>query len=240
MISCSTTGADRFRCPTKWELWRQILALLPRGRAWQTHEAGAELIISSESSQAGRYEIGSTGLGTEPVVERLTVMQRYWAAYAEVLENLHARACALIEEFFCATFRETAPEWAVEYGYPDRCEPWDTLCDKVRAQGGSTCAYLAALASRNGWFVTCDDGCQTTARADCAIADYTPLCDCQPGQIVITIHRALSPAYVASVPFAADAAVADCTPPCEPAPDVVTCLIERYKPAHVKAIYKIV
>lgn len=241
-MSCEIAGERPFFCPTKWQLWQQIISLLPRGRAWQTHEHGTERIVASESSQLGIYELGSTGLGTEPVVERLSVMQQFWAAYAEVLEYLHQRACALLEEFFCSTTRELRIEWGREYGFPDECEPWDTLCDKVRSTGGATCAYLAALASRNGWHVECQDCANTRmALADAAVADCTPLdCECEAAVIRIRIITELSPAWTRPVPFNADAAVADCTPPCPPVPDVVRCLIERWKPAHVRAIYEVI
>lgn len=244
MNTCTTIEADRFRCPRKWDLWRQIIALLPRGRAWQTHEAGAELIRASESSQAGVYEIGSTGLGTEPVVERLTVLQQFWAAFAEVLEHLHLRACALVEEFFCDTMRETAPEWAVEYGYPDGCEPWDSICAKVRAQGGSTCAYLAGLAARLGWSIRCGD-CSHRSTADRAgnmQAGCASACGCAAHTIYITVVRIESPAWMApgATPQLAGRMMAGCNDGCPPEIDPLRCLIERYKPAHVKAIYEVI
>ena len=241
-MTCETSNAQPFFCPTKWEIWRQIISLLPRGRAWQTHEAGIERIFASESSELGEYELGSTGLGTEPVSERLSVMQQFWAAYAEVLEYLHQRACALLNEYFCSSTRELKAEWGVEYGSPDPCEPWNTLCEKSRALGGATCAYLASLASRNGWHVECIDCAPTRlALADCAVADCTPLdCECTSGVIRIRIVTGLSPAWSQSVPMHADAAVADCTSPCPPIPELVRCLIERWKPAHVRAIYEVV
>jgi len=240
VTSCVSNISDPFRCPSKWELWRQLLALLPRGRAWQTHEAVAERWVPPESSQVGTFEVGETGLGGEPDLDRLTVMQQYWAAYAEVLEYLHTRACALIEEFFCATTVELRQEWSIDYGYPDPCEPWDTLCDKVRAQGGATCAYLAELAARLGYTIECLDDCPAGAAADCAVADCTPVAhQCVPNRIVIRILSAESPAMVTPPVYAADAAVADCTPPCS-TPDQVICLIERFKPAHVLATYEVI
>lgn len=240
MTTCVSSIEDPFRCPTKWELWRQILALLPRGRAWQTHEEVAERWDPDLSSQVGTFEVGATGVGTEVDLTRLTVMQQYWAAYAEVLEDLHQRACALIEEFFCATTTEQRAEWGIDYGVPGDCEPWDTLCDKVAAQGGATCAYLASLAARLGYAIQCID-CTSAATANCAEADLTPIdCECEPGTIVIRIIADQSPAMVQPTPFEADAAVANCTPPCVAAPEAVECLINKYKPAHVKAIIEVV
>ena len=236
-MTCNPTIDRPFHCPTKWELWRQTMALLPRGRAWQTHEDGVERIIATESSQAGLFETGSTGAGTEPVTERLSVLQQYWAAFAEIQAFLHQRACALLEEFFCATTQELRAEWGAEYGFPDSCEPYDALCDKVRAEGGATCDYLAGLAARLGFTIKCSDCPDGGAAADCIVADCTPLCECTPNQITITILMRESPAAVAGIPFNADSLVADCTPVCDVVPDQVVCLIERFKPAHVRAIY---
>lgn len=242
MISC-TTSADVFRCPTKWELWRQIMALLPRGRAWQTHEdGGPERVSTGVNSQVGTFQTAVTPLGGEPVVERLSVLEQYWAAYAELLDYFHQRACALIEEFFCATTVEQRDEWGIDYGFPDACEPWTRLCDKVAARGGATCAYLVEVAAARGWLVTCGDcgsGCGDRAgcaRAGCAIAG-----GCAHNTIFITIDLASSPAWVAPLVTGARAgcARAGCATaaPCLPTADPLVCLIERVKPAHVRAVY---
>lgn len=241
-VSCSA-GTRAFRCPTKWELWQQIMALLPRGRAWQTHEQGAEL-FHNYNSQVLTFEVGDTGVGGEPSAERLTVLQQFWAAYAEVLEYMHQRACALINEFFCSSIVELDQEWRREYGYPDPCDPWHSLCDKVRALGGSTCAYLATLAADRGWVLACSE-CDTSSgrgpRADCSRADCAKTCDCPINTIWVTIKLDESVAYQKPKVSAAraDCATADTATagPCPPGAEPLQCLIERYKPAHVKAIY---
>lgn len=240
MNNCATAVSDEFRCPTKWELWRQLLNLLPRGRAWQSHEDVVDLdVMPGADAIYGLYELGgSAGMGSEETIVRLTRLQQYWAAYAEVLEHLHQRACALLDEMFCATTSELRLEWGTDYGYPDACEPYDTLCDKVRAEGGATCAYLATLAARLGWVIECTD-CGPGARADCASADCTPICECEPNIIRIRLLTAVSPAWIAVTPMNADAAIADCTPPCAAIPEQVVCLIEKFKPAHVRAIYEV-
>lgn len=238
-IHCGPLVADTFRCPTKFELFRQVLALLPRGRAWQTHEDVHEIAVTGQSSEVERYEADTTPLGAEPFAERLTTLQRYWLAYAELLEVLHQRACALVEEMFCATTTELRAEWGAEYGFPDPCEPFDTLCQKVRAEGGATCAYLASLAARVGWYVECRE-CDPGARPDCAIADLSAVCECAPGEVVFRIITSRSPAATRPDPFNADAAAADCTPPCPLPPAAVVCLIERFKPAHIRAIYEVI
>lgn len=238
-LSCPSTAADRFRCPTKWELWRQAMALLPRGRAWQTHEeGGAERSPVGVSSELGRFEVGATSVGAEPAVPQLTVLEQFWASWAELSEYFHQRACQLIEEFYCATTFEQRAEWGIDYGFPDPCEPWDTLCEKVAAIGGATCAYLAAMAARRGWAVTCRE-CPSP-QAECLIADCDQLCECEQNVIIVEIDLANSPAYSDEfIPPMADAMQSDCHEPCDqpPPPSLIMCLIERFKPANVRALY---
>lgn len=239
-LSCGV-GVSTFACPTKWQLWRQVLALLPRGRSFQTHELVHDF-ASGPNSQVGTFEANITGLGSEPNLERLTIQQRYWAAFAEVLAYLHARACALIEEMFCDTIAELQAEWWAEYGFPDACEPWHALCDKVRATGGSTCGYFQEIAAALGWIITCGD-CQPGrgATAGCAAAGCSKTCGCPSNTMWITVHLADSPAYTAPVVTVAGAgrarAGAAIASNCPPQIDPLICLIERFKPAHVKAVY---
>lgn len=237
-VSCDVNASDPFQCPTKWQLWRQIMALLPRGRGWQTN-LDASLVVVRDSSQVGTFEANHTGIGAiEPTVEQLTGLQRYWLACAEVHEYLHQRACALIEEMFCSSTVALRGEWGIDYGFPDTCEPYDTLCEKVQALGGSTCAYLAQLAGRLGYTVECIDCDGRVATAGCLEAGLTPLdCECSPNKTLIRISVARSSF---AEPFEAGSLVAGCTPPCPVAPDQVICLIERFKPAHVKAIYEVI
>lgn len=238
-ITCAT-NPDVFRCPTKWELWWQLRANLPRGRAWQTHENSAAYIGGDDTAEAGEFQIGHTGMGEEVRVERLTIMEQWWAAYAEVLEFLHQRACALIEEMFCATVNELKAEWWIDYGFPDPCEPWDALCLKVAAQGGATCDYIAAVAAARGWAVECVD-CGGP-EAECLYADSDQdLCECINGVIRVRIDSAASPAFDEDwIPMQADAMEADCHDECPAPPEEIRCLIERIKPAHVLAIYEVV
>lgn len=237
-ITCAAT-ADTFRCPTKWELWGQILALLPRGRAWQSHESVSEFVPGA-SATYGRTDLGGdVGAGAEGGAERLTVLQQYWAAFAEVSEFLHQRACALIDEMFCETTAELRAEWGVDFGFPDSCDPWPTLCDKVRAEGGATCEYLSKLAAVLGYTISCDDRCPSMLFADRGRVDCNVVNGLIPNQITITIHAPLSPALIPTRHFAVDSLLVDGTPACPPVPDSLFCLIERWKPAHVRAIYVI-
>lgn len=214
-------------CPTKWQLWQQVLALLPRGRAWQTHEPPV-------------YALDGQG---DPDIETLTVQQRFWASYAEVLEHLHQRACALLNEIFCASVSEMLPDWQTEYGFPDPCEPYDSLCEKVTDVAGTTCADIAAAAWRRGWKIACAD-CTSAGYvptvADDAIADCA-MVECPCFGLTIKVFLSESPAYVSgSVPAVADFAVADCDDLCDVAIDPLICVIERIRPAHIPVTYEVI
>lgn len=246
-ISCPPNVEQPFHCPTQWELWRQLLSLLPTGRAWQTHEGFTERYPTfGQPAQVGSYEIGGDiGLGYEPNLERLTIMQRFWAGVAEPLEFLHQRACALIEEYFCSTVDELREEWWAEYGFPDPCDPWNTLCDKVRALGGATCSYLAGLAAARGWSLTCTecDPNPPSPRVGCFSTGCGKTCGCPGNTIWVTIDLAASPAYTESRDDrsaragAARTGAAYTGPACPPGAELLQCLIERFKPAHVRAVY---
>lgn len=243
-VTCPAEFADPFKCPTKEDYLEQLLALLPRGRAWQSHDAatGTNITRYTEGvAECGEAQCGEAQCGQVANDIERTVLAAYWAAYAEVLEYFSQRACKLLDEFFCQTADETEDWWGIDYGFPDPCDPWDDLCEKVAAQGGSTCEYLTWAASRRGWAILCRD-CQTSSGgvvADCAMADCEMICDdCVPNTLHITIDVANSPAFNAqSYPPLADCMVADCTSLCDVSPQEIECLIERIKPAHVAVIY---
>lgn len=241
-MECQAGIIDPFRCPTKWELWRQLIDLLPRGRAWQTHEEISDVIEHALNSQVGTFETDINPIGVEASVPMLTTMQQFWAAIAAVGEYAHQRACLLLEEFFCVTTVEQRTEWWIDYAFPDPCEPWKNLCDKVRALGGSTCAYLAELAADRGWVLTCSD-CEPrrSAVAGCSSAGCAKSCGCPPNVIWVTVHVDQSPSWTAPTVTPAGAgrarAGSSVAAPCPPEAVPLQCLIERFKPAHVKAIY---
>ncbi|MDX2265454.1 MAG: putative phage tail protein [Hyphomicrobiales bacterium] len=238
-MSCGP-GADPFRCPTKWELFEVLRALLPRGRAWQTHDHVEEWArFGAASGVAGVGEAGLGQFGLDANVRRLTVMQQYWAAFAEVLEYFHQRACALLDEWFCATARETLDHWHADYGFPSECEPYSSLCDKVAAMGGATCAYFVELAASRGWTIECGDCAPESA--GCLHAGGAGLCACENGVMFIRVYTAESPAYSGNyISTRAGDVEAGCHDPCGPSADALVCLIEKYKPAHVRAIYEVV
>lgn len=219
---------DPFRCPTKWELFAQIIGLLPPGRAWQTREDVGIGVIAGENG--------------EPDVTQLTGLQQWWAALAETLEDVHQRACALLDEWYCATTSAMRPEWLTDWGFPGECEIYDDLCEKVADIPGSTCADLVTIAARRGWAISCRD-CQgvAVAKAGRLSAGCSSVCACTPGTIWITIDTAASPAYVApdKPRPRARCARARCNRLCDPDTSLLNCIIERVRQAHVLVHYEV-
>lgn len=225
MRDCGFEIEDPFRCPEKYELWLATLALLPPGGAWQ----------NTEDAPVVAYDADEAAMRAD-----MSVLQRYWYAHAGVLEALHQRACALIDEFFCYSANEMRPEWRTEFAIGrDPCEPINDACEKMQIVGGARCENLQAMAARAGFAITCVE-CTSAAVADLAVADCSALCDCEPNALHILISESGSPAVSAAKPMTADAAVADCTPPCPPVPDAIICLLEKFKPAHLAMTYEVV
>ena len=219
-MSCPSLNADTDRCPTQSEVLQRLLALLPRGRAYNNHDGGPQ----------------ASG-------PNATTLGRFWSALALVISALEARICALREEFFCATHTETHDLWLAEYGLPDACDPFPDLCAKVSALGGSRCEYFAAVALRAGWVIGCtdDDQCTTYLGATLALAGraftgYGP----RWATLFITVYLSQSPAYVAptTTPPLAGRLLAGMPLACT-TPDIspLKCLIERIVPAHCVVTY---
>lgn len=201
-------------CPTKDDLIPQALALLPRGRAWGTHEGGP---------------------GPE------TTLYKYWSAVCDVFAFACRRLCALRLEFWCATQSETRDLWMAEYGLPDECDPYPDLCAKVAAQGGARCEHLVSVAARAGWVIDCadaTDACGDTA--DCAAADCAEAAGGPPlNTIVIRVDLGASDAYAGGIetaPFAG-ALVADGSLACDPDISPLHCVLDRIIHAHLAVEY---
>lgn len=136
MGTCEPLGPSLDICPTQEQIIPQLLALLPRGRAFNTHD------------------------GPPPTT---SIIYQFWNAFAEILAYVNQRICALRSEFFCATASKTLDTWLEEYGLPDGCDPFPNLCAKVGALGGVTCSYYQGLAAAIGWTITCGVQCATDA-----------------------------------------------------------------------------
>lgn len=204
-------------CPTLDEITAQCLALLPRGRAWRSHEQDPE---------------------------PTSVLAQFWKATCGPVAFLHERLCALRREFWCATRVETDDLWMQEYGLPDECDPFPDLCTKVAAIGGTRCEYYSEIAARAGWSIECvtnDSDCGGAA------GNFEVGCDVPGGMIggamiaiIVRLHE--SPAYLApltSGPFAGNLQAGrglDCDPDISP----LKCLLDRVVHAHIEILYSTV
>lgn len=202
------------RCPTGDEIVTQAIALLPRGRAWQTAEGGPRP--------------GSVLFG-------------YWRAISESLAFLCSRLCDLRLEFWCATHVETHAEWLAEYGLPDECDPYPDLCAKVAAQGGATCAFYREVVARAGWDIDCsDDLIECGDLTGAMLAGLGQVGGgSTAGTIRITVYPETSPAYVAPIE---NGPMAGCfltglMLDCDPGFEALRCLIGRIAHAHVRVEY---
>lgn len=204
------------RCPTQAEILPQALALLPRGRAWSTHD----------------------GLPAEG-----TVLRRFWSAVAAVLAFANARICALREEFWCATQAETRDLWLAEYGLPDACDPFPDLCAKVAALGPTRCDEFAAIALRAGWAIECIFA-SGQAFGQCwsfGCSQFGATGD-PNGTLRIRVLTASSPAWTAPpfTPWQFNQYQFGQPLGCGPDISGLQCLLARLVPAHCDVIWEIV
>lgn len=147
LLSCPP-GQQAILCPRATDdVLPSVLGLLPPGPAWD----GAKV--------AG------------------TVQNTYWRAYSNVLAYLYGRMCDFVDEFFCATVKESRDQWVAEYGLDDPCDPYGyNLCVKVAAEGGATCEYFVGIAAQAGWAISCYDNSKDAEPvAGCFQCGCTPL-----------------------------------------------------------------
>lgn len=218
MSRCRRSRAD-WRCPDQWSLFYSIMQLLPRGRAWQTHE------------EAGKTEL-----------EDLTILERYWFAFAGILAFWMQSACALSKEFFCHDMTLTDAEWQKDFGIPDQCSPWLDVCEKMTWQGEGRCDYFAEIAFELGWKIECNNCDSPRPMPDCMQPDCMMICDddCDNNMLVVTVITAQSPAFTGMLKPMPDCIQPDCISLCEPDVNEVHCLLEQYAPAHLEIIYNVV
>lgn len=200
-------------CPTEGQILQQLLALLPRGRAWQS-----ERDLDPDSG---------------------SVLARFWAAFAEVMHFVNRRICAGLDEFTCGTMSETRELWNADFGVPDDCGLWTDVCAKVAAIGGTRCEYFVEMAARAGWVIECRSLQVEGPQADCAIADCAMLVEPRPAILDIVVSLNDSPAWAGGVWPIADCAVADCVQLCAPDPQPLRCVLERIVPAHLDITYEV-
>ena len=211
-MSCSTINSTDV-CPTVDELQRELLALLPPGRAW-----------------------GGAG-GPSPT----STLAKFWRAAAVVIQALEQRLCDLRNEFWCASIAETRPEWLNEYGLPDACDPYPDLCTKVAAVGGQRCEYFVAVAARAGWTIECRKDVQSRAgcmQAGCARPGYGD----PQASLRIRVYLSRSSSYInhGTGPFQPGRSMAGQLLGCGPDISPLQCILARLLPAHLKILWETV
>ncbi len=216
--ACGTAAPSADICATQDQWVGQLIALLPRGRAWGTHDGGP-------------YP-GS-------------VLYAFWYAVAGVLAWFEGIACALILEFYCAatTTAGNRDLWMLDYNLPDGCDPFPDLCTKVAALGGTRCEYFTAVCARAGWAITCVDlydACGVRAGNGGAMAGC---CTAGQGlaaaQMYISVSLSGSPAYSggALTPSLAGRMLAGQQLVCPPDLTGLQCLLARIVGAHKQILY---
>ena len=203
------------RCPTLDETLASVLALIPRGRAWQN---------------------------TPFAVDDDTTQRRFWRALSDPAQRLNARLCALTDEFFCATATETRDAWATDYGLPDACDPFSDLCAKVDAVGDTTPGYAEAAALLRGWVVSIEEQFITAGMSGFAGIGMAgaSLAGAEQGVAwEVTIDTLASPAWAGwteGVPYAGNMMGGDSLA-CPPDISSLECVLRRIAPAHVDLVF---
>jgi hypothetical protein len=212
-VTCAPASPSLDICPTQEEIIPQLLALLPRGRAWSTHD----------------------GL---PQPE--TTIWKYWNVLAAVWAVVNKRICDIRKEFFCITADETLDLWDQEYGLPDGCDPFPNLCVKVAALGGATCAFYAGIAASLGWSILCPPSTPCSPPAGCIEAGMVPGGTYVPASLQVFVDLAASPAYDSSVQTVGPVAgflEAGMPVYCGPDLTALDCLMQRIVHAEVDILY---
>lgn len=225
-----------FRCPTKLQIFRQLVMLLPRGRAWQSGDPVGQAFTLT-MAQPGFAQIGMFQTLDRP----LTVLHAFWSAVADYFYQLTQLLCAMRLEFWCATQSQTRDLWLEEYGLPDACDPFPDLCAKVAALGGTRCEYYSEIAARAGWSIECAN----VFSAICAMFGTYQLGQSGLGgqggaaTIHVIVHLSQSPAFVGKTETQPLLGIFQLGKPLACPPDIgaLVCLLDRIVPAHVTAIY---
>mgnify|MGYP001086257033 CR=1 FL=1 len=226
-----------FRCPTFPEVLAATLALLPRGRAWQTRDGGPH-----PGSEIAFEPAAFDNEAFQTARRRPSVLWQFWAAVADVFTFVNQRLCDLRWEFWCATTNEQRDGWLKEYGLPDACDPFPDLCLKVAAIGGTRCEYYAVVAARAGWSIACIDSghCGTRVGSRRSKAGRMKPGATRGARITILVDLDSSPAFVGNRFAKAKAGrlKAGRRLACGPDMRVLECLLSRVIHAEIEVKYE--
>lgn len=237
MSTCEATRPAPLHCPTAAEILAAALAILPKGRAWQSNEGGprdgADVIFQADAFQNDTFAT---------LYRKPSILLRFWKSVAEVFEFVNHRLCDLRLEFWCATHKETDDLWMAEYGLPDACDPFPDLCIKVAALGGTRCEFYQEIAARAGWSVQC---VELTARcggqAGCAKAGRAQAGNtAAQNRIELIVNLGASAAYTGGPRLSPQAGrmKAGRAMTCGPSIVPLECIMSRVVHAEIQITYK--
>lgn len=227
-----------FSCPTLDEVTEATLKLLPRGRAWQTHEGlPPRTMDAAFNPDSFNNHVFSTQ------TDAGSVLWQYWRSFAEMLHFFYLRLCALRMEFWCHSLVETRDDWMKEYGLPDPCDPFPDLCTKVSAIGGTRCEYYAEVAARQGWTIECEETLRRCGRtAGCLRAGRRVSSVRGRAELRIVVYLDQSPAWQPKrrfLPALAGRLRAGRRLTCGPSLAPLQCLLSRVIHAEILTIYEV-
>lgn len=205
-------------CHSDEQIARSLAALRPRGDAWR---------------HGGFDALDGSGMGG------------FFGGLGAAFGPTDRRVCDMVDEFFCSSAAETLDLWALDFGVPDGCDPFEEVCDKVNAVGDTIPAYAQAAALRRGWSIAIAEEFITGVEDGCYGAGLygTQLYAAEQGVAWrITVDLSASPAYQRYVDVEPLFGLMlhgdsfDCGPDIEG----LKCLIRRIAPAHADLIFETV
>lgn len=115
--------------PSQEDAYQMFLRLLPRGRAFTTHD----LSIPRADSP----------------------LRQFWYALSELWIDLEQKAVEMVDEAFCLFTREDIDGWLADYVLPDEAAIYDehNICAKVRRIGALTIEEYQELIEYVGWII---------------------------------------------------------------------------------------
>lgn len=209
--NCNPLDAAKDICPNQDEVFDQLCSILPRGRAWQTHNTD----IPREKS----------------------VLQRFFYALAGVIAYVNQRICALADEFFCETVNDLEQRALAEWGIPDECGLNQDLCGKIRLMPIDDCSYYTAVAASLGYVIDCNyyEDCQKCNDEPLGFfaMSHTRFQITSPGILNIT-YKSGQVGLCDGVMIFGHRGFG-CEPTCNPVllPNDLLCALERVAPAHL-------
>lgn len=214
MLDCPTPTQGPVPCPSTVEQHlTNIRKILPRGIAW----------IS--------------------VFDPTSVMYRYWLSIATTYQWANDQFCLALREMFCATRVWLDPDYDVEFGLPNPCNPNLDPCSILPVESAK-CLDLVDYAAAAGWALQClrtytsAAGCSACGCSSSG-AGISPAT--QPIQVSTGSSPVYTPGQSASSGVAASGiTVSGCSNSGPGTIPALHCLIDSFLPAHISYTLQVV